>query len=177
MAAEMTLVSRIILALVLLLVQPSYANSSVVTLGSYSNQRQSTSDDPHIEGYSLILYREGKIVFGRFCWATGIEVPCAPIQKAAIDKVGNLTFQAKLSIGQEVSKDTGPQGRPAYRLVTFRGEIRKNSIPGVVSIKSVYAPDTSVETEIVTLKRIPFKGSAILSYREWVQDPLNRPVD
>ena len=66
MAAEMTLVSRIILAIVLLLVQPSYAHSSVVTLGSFSNQRQSTSDDPHIEGYSLILYREGKIVFGRF---------------------------------------------------------------------------------------------------------------
>ena len=94
----MTLITRIFLALVLLLVQPSYASSSVVTLGSFSNQRQSTSDDPHIEGYSLTLYREGEIVFGRFCWATGIEIPCAPIQKAVIGRAGKLTFETKLSI-------------------------------------------------------------------------------
>ena len=177
MAVEMTQIYRIILALVLLLVQPSYANSSVVTLGSFSNQRQSISDDPHIEGYSLMLYREGEIVFGRFCWATGIEIPCAPIQKAVIGRAGKLTFETKLSIGQEISKDTGPQGRPAYRLVTFRGKIGKNSIPGVVSIKSAYAPNTQAETESVTLKRTPFKGGALHSYQAWAQDPLNKPAD
>lgn len=177
MAAEMTLITRIFLALVLLLVQPSYASSSVVTLGSFSNQRQSISDDPHIEGYSLTLYREGEIIFGRFCWATGIEVPCAPVQKAVIDRAGNLTFETKLSIGQEISKDTGPQGRSAYRLITFRGKIRKNSIPGVVSIKNAYALNTSAETERVTLKRIPFKERAVPSYQEWAQDPLNKPAD
>ena len=177
MVTEMVFILRTALSLSLLVAAPCFANSSVLTLGSFSNQRQSISDDPHIEGYSLTLYREGAIVFGRFCWAMGIEVPCAPIQKAVIDRAGNLTFETKLSIGLEISRDTGANGRPAYRLISFRGKIRKNSIPGVVSIKSTYSLNTPAETERVTLKRIPYKGHALSSYQEWAQDPLNKPVD
>ena len=171
MAAKMIVARHFVLTLVLLLTQASYAGTDVVTIGTFSNQRQSISDDPHIEGYSLTLYREGKIVFGRFCWATGIEVPCAPIQKAAIDRRGVLTFQVRLSIGQEISKDTPPEGRPAYRVVSFRGKIGKNSIPGVLSIKSDYGEHSPAVIERIKLKRIPFKGSAVSSYQEWVQTP------
>ena len=124
-----------------------------------------------------MLYREGKVVFGRFCWATGIEVPCAPIQKAVIDRTGKLTFQVKLSIGQEITKDTGHQGRPAYRFISFRGKIGKESIPGVISIKNIYAPLAPVETETIKLKRVPSTGSPIPSYQEWALDRLNKPVD
>lgn len=177
MVTEMSLILRTALSLALLLGASYSANSSVVSLGSFSNQQHSTSDDPHIEGYSLMLYRDGAIVFGRFCWAIGIEIPCAPIQKASVDRVGNLTFETKISIGQEISRDTGANGRPAYRLISFRGKIRKNSIPGVVSIKNAYALNTSAETERVTLKRTQVKGSALHSYQEWAQDPLNKPVD
>lgn len=171
MAAKMIVARHFVLTLVLLLTQASYAGTDVVTIGTFSNQQQSVSDDPHIEGYSLTLYREGEIVFGRFCWATGIEVPCAPIQKAAIDRRGVLTFQVRLSIGQEISKDTLPEGRPAYRVVSFRGKIGKNSIPGVLSIKSEYEVHSPAAIERIKLKRIPFKGSAVSSYQEWVQAP------
>lgn len=177
MVTEMALILRTALSLALLLAAPCYANSSVVTLGAFSNQRQSISDDPHIEGYSLTLYREGAIVFGRFCSAMGIEVACAPIQKAVIDRAGNLTFETKLSIGLEISSNTGASGRPAYRLISFRGKIRKNSIPGVVSIRSAYSPNTSADMERVTLKRIPYEGRGLSSYQEWAQDPLNKSVD
>jgi hypothetical protein len=146
-------------------------------LGSFSNQQYSTSEDPHVEGYGLTLYRQGSIVFGRFCWATGIEIPCVPIQSAMIDNARLLSFRAKLSIGQEITKETGPRGRPAYRLVEFRGNLGKNLISGVVSIKSLYSPLAPAEIERVKLRRVPLADSPVASYQEWAADPLNKPLD
>ncbi len=177
MVTKMKIIARALFVLLLASVQPSSANSLVVFLGSFSNQQQSISEDPHIEGYSLTLYRQGNIVFGRFCWATGIEAPCAPIQNAVIDRAGRITFKTKLSIGKEFSKDAGVEGHPACRVIKFRGKIRENSIPGVVSVWSIYTPQAPAETETVKLKRVPFKGGSIQSYQEWALDPQNKPID
>ena len=158
--------------------QSIHASPAVETLGYFSNQQTYlVTDDPHMEGYSLTLYRQGKIVFGRFCQATGIEVPCAPIQHALIDNRRTLKFQVKLSIGTEISKETGPQGRPAYRLIEFDGKIKGKLITGVISTKSAYAPLAPAETECVKLPRVTYKVSPIRSYQKWAADPLNKPVD
>lgn len=177
MAAKMKIVSTVLVVLLLLAVRPGWANTSAVFLGSFSNQKHSISEDPHIEGYSLALYREGEIVFGRFCWATGIEVPCAPIQDAVIDRTGNLKFKVKLSIGQEFSKESGPKGRPACRLIKFQGKIGENLIPGTVSISNIYKPKSPADIEKVKLKKVPYKGNLIQSYQEWIADPQNKPTD
>ena len=164
-------------ACLLLGAQSIHASPVVERLGHYSNQKSSLiSGDPHIEGYSLNLYRQGKIVFGRFCWATGVEVPCVPIQNAVINSQRMLAFQAQISIGTEISKETGPQGRPAYRLITFRGKVANKLISGVVSKKNAYTPLTLAETERVKLLRVPNEENPISSYQEWASDPLNKPV-
>ena len=151
--------------------QSIHASPVVEMLGDYSNQRTYlVSDDPHMEGYSLTLYRQGKIVFGRFCRAAGIEVPCAPIQKAIIENRKTLNFQVKMVTGTVLE-------RPAYQLIEFKGEIRNKYISGVISTKSSYAQLEPAEIERVKLRLVPYKGEPISSYQEWASDRLNKSVD
>ena len=151
--------------------QSIHASPVVEKLGDYSNQRTYlVSDDPHMEGYSLTLYRQGKIVFGRFCRAAGIEVPCAPIQKAIVGNRKTLSFQVKIVTGTVLE-------RPAYQLLQFKGEIRNKYISGVISTKSSYAPLEPAEVERVKLLLVPYKGDPIGSYQEWTSDSLHKSVD
>jgi len=68
-------------------------------LGFLPHQRtMGSSDDPHTEGYSLDLYREGQQIFGKLCVSTGIETPCGTIDNAPIIPTTRaIRFRAKLS--------------------------------------------------------------------------------
>jgi hypothetical protein len=164
-------------ASLLLASQSTQASPALELLGAYSNQKTSTGVDPHIESYSLTLYREGEIVFGRFCWGTGIEVPCAPIQNASLDQRRNLKFQAKLSIGTEFNKEAGPKGRPAYRLIEFQGKIDHRLLTGKVTTKSGYHPHAPGSITRVKMRRQATPENPISSYQEWAADPVNKPAD
>lgn len=153
------------------------AAERVEVLGIFSNQVSSSSDDPHLEGYSVTLYREGKILFGRFCWATGIEVPCAPLQDAFLGPNGKLEFAVRLSAGTEISKATGPKGRPARNLIGFSGKWSTTRIDGQLSKRNGYDLSLPAEVEKIVLERSDAVPDDVTSHDEWANDPLNTPAN
>lgn len=161
----------------LLAALPTHPAAEVHTLGFYSNQVSSRSEDPHLEGYSVTLYREGKILFGRFCWATGIEVPCAPIQEASLDPHDRLKFKVKMSIGTEISKATAPEGRPARDLVEFRGKWSSARIKGNLSKLNGYDLSLPETIEKVVLQLSDVTPDSVKSHEDWLADPRNAPAD
>lgn len=177
MGAKTALLTLFLFAQSLLFASPVSALSSFEILGTFSNQTSSASDDPHIEGYSVTLYRQENQFFGRFCWATGIEAPCAPILEARLKNSRVLTFQAKLSIGQEFSGETNPQGQPAFRLISFQGFLDKKALRGVITIKNLNRLNEAAESEKVILHHVKFSGPRVKSYQEWISDPLNQPLE
>jgi hypothetical protein len=147
-------------------------------LGYYSNQVSSNSEDPHLQGYSLNLFREDSQLFGRFCFATGIEVPCAPIENVIFySNSSNLTFKVRMSLGREYGKDKPPEGRPSRDLIEFNGKLAKNKVTGTLLLKDGYNSTLSGESEFIILKRSSEKwGENTTSYAQWSADPLNRPL-
>ena len=134
--------------------QPLAAKPAVELIGNYSNQKTySVTGDSHMQGYGLNLYRRGQTISGRFCVAMGIEDSCASIQNAAIDKRGSLKFKATIPIGTEISQETGPEGRTAYRFIEFRGLLKRTYISGVISSKNAEAADAPISAERIKLRR------------------------
>lgn len=130
------------------------ASPAVQLIGDFSNQTTSVvAGDPHMEGYSLSLYRRGQAVFGRFCQAMGIEVACSPIKEAAIDRKGAIQFSTTLRVGTEVSEATGPNGKPAYRFLKFEGTLKRSFIAGTLSSTTSVSNKASTTTERIKLRR------------------------
>ncbi|MBW8809547.1 MAG: hypothetical protein JF591_12075, partial [Lysobacter sp.] len=88
--------------------------TKVETLGVYSNVRiTGGGDDPHAEGYDCELYRENGQLFGLFHSSQGMvgDTPRGRLQDVRYDPAKRtLFFRAKLTLGQEISRDTGPDG-------------------------------------------------------------------
>jgi len=155
--------------------------SKVEYLGTYSNQTNSNDEDPHFEGYILDLFREGDIVFGRFFFATGIEVPFIQIQDVVLNSNKNhLFFRAKMSLGREGwsrGKGTG-EGRLTRDLIEFNGTITESAVTGTLTRKDGYDPHLPGQNESVTLKRVKkeWSGDPIgSSYAKWAAEPWNNP--
>lgn len=163
--------------LFLLLSNTAWCDSQLTSLGSFSNQRESFSTDRHIEGNTVTLYRKEEILFGRICMGTGIEVTCAPIKDAAMDAKGKISFQSVLSVGREISKDTGPEGKPALRSIEFHGQIKHKALRGNLSVKNAYSSSSPIESKTVNLKRIRSSEVTVQSYEEWSANPLNKPIE
>lgn len=165
-------------ALLLVATASTAAPPSAQHLGFFSNQRTvGSSDDPHTEGYSVDIYREGQRVFGKLCVSTGIETPCGIIDEAKIQSsTGAITFRAKLSTGTEFTRDSGSQGRPSRDIFEFIGTISRNSVKGRMTHRSGYEPSSDAHIERVSLHRIHL-NTATTRYADWAQAPSNTPVD
>lgn len=155
--------------------------SKVEYLGTYSNQTHSHDEDPHFEGYILDLFREGDVVFGRFFFATGIEVPFVQIQDVVLNSNNHhLFFRAKMSLAREGwprGKSTG-EGRPTRDLIEFNGTITEVAVTGTLTRKDGYDPHLPGQSEFVTLKRVEkeWSGDPIgSSYAKWSAEPWNNP--
>lgn len=147
-------------------------------LGSFSNQRTvGSTDDPHTEGYSLDLYREGKRIFGKLCVSTGIETPCGIIDNAQIiPSTSAIRFRAKLSTGTEFSRSSGPQGRPSRDLFEFAGTIGTRAVKGRLVHRSGYDAESAIQSQRIVLRRIHTTTSPV-GYAEWSRDTTNVPAD
>lgn len=128
----------------------------VETLGVYSNVRITGSgDDPHAEGYDCELYRENGQVFGLFYSSQGMvgDTPRGRLQDVRYDPVKRtLFFRAKLTLGQEINRDTGPDGRPSRDLFEFDGTLDGKRLSGSLTHRDGYRPNEPGERETVTLK-------------------------
>lgn len=170
---------RLLISALLLVATASTVASPVAQhLGFFSNQRTvGSSDDPHTEGYALDLYREGPRVFGQFCVSTGIETPCGVIDTADIKvTTGAITFRAKLSTGSEVTRESGPKGRPTRDIFEFVGRLSANAVKGRVTHRNGYDSRTDAQTESVSLRR-GRADTVSTSYADWMRDPANKPAD
>lgn len=170
--------ARFCYSLPLLLVTSfAYASPQVKLIGAYSNQQSSSSDEPHTYGYSVTLYQEGTAIFGQFCWATGMEVPCAPIQDAKLDQRGKLHFRVKISIGTEFSPATSSEGRPARNLVEFAGRLGQQGLAGKLTKRNGYEPNAPADTEWVKLKPVQPMTTPPKSHSDWQVEPANSPAN
>lgn len=147
-------------------------------LGFFSNQRTvESTNDPHTEGYSLDLYREGQQIFGKLCVSTGIETPCGIIDNAQIiPSTRAIRFRAKLSTGTEFSGSSAPQGRPSRDLFEFAGTISTSAVKGRLIHQSGYGAGSDIQSQRIVLRRI-HTSTSLVSYAEWSGDPANVPAD
>lgn len=159
----------------------STVKSRLEYLGSYSNLTSSNSEDPHMDGYRLNLFREDNLIFGSFSFATGIEVPTAPIEALKLDLANHyIFFRVRMSLGREAwpkDKETG-EGRLTRDLIEFNGKITKDAVSGTLLLKDGYNPDLPGHSEFVILKRKDRKGllSVTSSYAQWAEESWNRPL-
>ncbi|QQP96409.1 hypothetical protein [Lysobacter enzymogenes] len=140
--------------------------SAVEAVGHYSDVRIGHSEDPHAYGYSVELYRQNGALFGLFYSAQGLDgdTPRGRLQDLRYDAAsGALSFRAKLTIGQEYSRDSGPDGRPSRDLFRFDGRLSGKSLSGDLEHRSGYRPDAPGERAKVTLK---FDARATRNLRE-----------
>jgi len=131
---------------------------AVETVGVYSNVRIGHGEDPHAYGYDVELYRENGALFGLFYSSQGIvgDTPRGRLQDVRYDAAsGKLFFRAKLTIGQEYSKDSGPDGRPSRDLFEFDGRLSAKTLSGALLHRNGYRPQEVDEREMVTLKLDP----------------------
>lgn len=134
---------------------PASAPARVETLGVYSNVRVSGGEDPHAEGYDCELYRENGELFGLFYSSQGMvgDTPRGRLQDLRYDPAdGRLRFRARLTLGVEHSRDTGPDGRPSRDLFEFDGRLDGTRLSGSLTRRDGYHPERPGETQKVTLK-------------------------
>ncbi|QQP99690.1 hypothetical protein [Lysobacter enzymogenes] len=156
------------------------AQAAVETVGVYSNVRVSGGEDPHAEGYDVELYRENGVLFGLFYSSQGMvgDTPRGRLQDVRYDAAsGKLSFRAKLTIGQEFSKDSGPDGRPSRDLFEFDGTLGAKTLSGALLHRSGYAPSETGERQMVTLKRDAQRSRdagelAPASRAQWLAEPV-----
>lgn len=148
--------------------KPASAPASAVTLlGSYFSIEYSDSEEPHaLSGYSLDLYKQGKIVFGDIAVANG---SLEPSQASIYDVVYNeeqktISFKAKYSDGTEYEKDVE---REARVLLTFTGKIEKDQIKGTVTKLDGYTHEPREEQELAVIPRSDDGASVPKSFEEW----------
>lgn len=125
-------------------------------VGHYSNQEWSAGEDPHaLSGYTVNLYKQGKLVFGDIGVATGsVEPAQAKLYDVSFDeKAGTITFKAKYSEGVELGKDLPPEGREVKVILTFIGKLDQRGLQGEFVKRDGYPPFPAVGIEQSVLPR------------------------
>lgn len=135
----------------------SHAETKAPSLvGHYSNQEWSAGEDPHaLSGYTVNLYKQGKLVFGDIGVATGsLEPAQAKLYNVAFDeKAGTITFKAKYSEGVELGRDLPPEGREVKVILTFTGKLDQRRLEGEFVKRDGYPPFPAVGLEQSILLR------------------------
>ncbi|WP_431475640.1 hypothetical protein [Massilia eburnea] len=131
-------------ALLLGTLAPAYAEAAAPSLiGHYSNQVWDDSEDPHaLSGYSLDLYRQGKVVFGRIAVAVGSPEPVsAKLYDVSLnEKTKVISFKAKYSEGSHAGKNILPEKRDAKVILTFSGKLDPRGVRGEFVHRDGYPP-------------------------------------
>lgn len=141
-------------------------------VGHYSNQEWSPGEDPHaLSGYTVNLYKQGKVLFGDIGVAIGSAEPAqAKLYDIAFDeKAGTILFKAKYSEGIELGKDLPPEGREVKIILTFSGTLDRRRLQGEFVRRDGYPPFPSVGIEQAVLLRVNDKFVP-RSVEEWKQD-------
>ena len=157
-------------------------------IGEFSNEvYDNVEGDPHVSGYTLVLYRQGERVFGTFYAAGGLagDTPAGRIEAARLlPSSHQLSFSAKLTTGS-VSVPGAPslQMRPARDWFEFKGRLSSGKVTGKLVHKDGYDLQNSArwKTENVTLKKRkpgyaesewPTTGELPTNYENWLIQPL-----
>ena len=115
--------------------------ADVKLLGHFTNFQWTNDEDPHLEsGFSVNLFRCQKNLFGEVSVANGsLEPSGGRLYDILFDaRTGKLSFKAKYSDGEELSRATGPQGRETRKILSFSGTLSKRLLKGVFVIQDGY---------------------------------------
>jgi hypothetical protein len=145
------------------------AEKAPLLIGSFSNMKISTSDDPHfISGYDVNIYQSDGKMFGDIAIGIGAPEPAkAVMYDIQFDPTNRkLSFKAKYSDGLEFQKDLPPEGRESRVLLHFTGNMSAASLVGTVQLNDGYSPSKTGTRERVVMKKerdtyVP------ASYAEW----------
>jgi hypothetical protein len=130
-------------------------------IGYYSNMQAEGADDPHfLSGYNIALYQREAETLGHVTVAIGSPEPArATVSNLTYDpKKKCLTFIARYSAGLGTNPVKGAPDREAFKVLTFSGVVRPQSISGKVGVKDFYCSKCKPVFKRVTLKRIAEMG-------------------
>jgi hypothetical protein len=175
------LFSIILLVFLFCCAAQSAVKNKVDYLGSYSSLAADSSadEDPHFNGYSLDLFREGDFVFGSFEIAAGTEeVTGAPIEAVKLDFASHhISFRARMSLSREYGPGMPSGGRPSRDLIEFNGKITVDEVSGTLLLKDGYNPNLLRESKFIVLKHMDDKSiSSTSSYAQWLSKPWNHTL-
>lgn len=163
--------------------QPSLrAPRPVALVGEFSNEVvHDVSGDPHVSGYSLVLFRQADRLFGNF-YAIDAEAGDSPngrIENVRVDpRTRRLAFTAKLTTGSIYDAASGTES-PAWDWFEFDGRLPMPSrLVGTIVLKDGHdlGAQKKWHAQQVVLKRrhhgyAPTQLPA--SYESWLATPLS----
>lgn len=124
--------------------------------------------DEHAYGYAVELWRHNKTIVGLFLASEGLEgdTPAGLLEKLSFEeKTGDLSFEAKLSIGIVYSKQH--DGVPSRDLFRFKGTLKGNQLRGRLERLDMLADKPVPQAEQVFLRREK-PSSDVLAYKSYV---------
>lgn len=114
--------------------------AKIAEVGAFSNMRYT---EEHAYGYTVILWRAGKCIFGLFESSEGLagDTPIGELQNVKYDpKKGTLSFSAKLTTGF-ISFEGSKGLEPSRDLFNFDGYLRATRLTGVVTHANQNTPN------------------------------------
>jgi hypothetical protein len=137
----------------------------IVTLGTFCNSRHA---EDHTDGYTVQLWRQGDRVFGFLSVeALSGDGPIGSLYNVKFEeRVGKLSFEAKLTTGMRLLADNSQQ--PSRDVFRFRGVLVKDTLAGNLTHSDLLDP-ASGETPIrIRLqKQAPEAMTEPKTYAEW----------
>lgn len=141
---------------------PSPASSAIVPYGEFSNEVVYDSADPHVEGYSLVLFRQGPRFFGTFYATGGLagDPPNGCIEDVAFDPASR-----RLSFVARVAPTFTTPPRPGERLA-FSGRL---ALPSRIVGQVVFGDGRPAQAVTLRPRRNGYAhGEAPVSYDDWI---------
>ena len=152
---------------------PATAETTAPSLiGHYSNQVWSEGEDPHaLSGYSLDLYRQGQVVFGRIGVATGSSEPVGA-------KLYDVSWneRTKYSEGSRSGKNIPPEKSDAKVILSFSGKLSPRGVRGEFVHRDGYPPFevTAKEKSLLPKQDDKYVPSSIEEWNQMFGEP-NQP--
>ncbi|MDC8786100.1 hypothetical protein [Roseateles koreensis] len=166
---------RLIFTLMVILGLTSPQAHPAQPFGHYTSIVWDKSDDPHAEGYAVILHQENSVIFGDFLYAPGsIDITRSKLFDLKIEK-NRIEFKTKASCCREFSKETEIDGRPSRDYFIFQGIFKNNHLIGSLEHRNGYQPEAHVKPEIIKLRRTSESGD-LMSFKRW-QNSSPPPAD
>ena len=145
------------------------ATATILDAGAFSNVRLT---EEHGYGYIVMRWKADACVFGLFTSVQGSagDAPIGLIQDVKYDqKMGNLSFNAKLSMGAVSVRGSAGQ-QPSHDLFAFRANLKRSTLAGVIAYSLQNDPQAQLVPETLTLslsrgEREQMHGST--TYGEW----------